>query len=286
MTFLNPDEQAFVWEKHSRQWDKVGPPLKPSREDGELILSGLREVFNQQPGECKVAILGVTPELVRLPWPSAVVLNAYDHSEQMIASVWSPHPNVPSIATQARWQHLPVDDATYHAAAGDGSLNVLPGLNDYKEVLKELHRVMLPNSIAVIRCFLRPDIAESLEEVRDGVLSGRVGSFHAFKWRLAMSLVDGLGASVAVSDIHTAFEALFPSRALLAEITGWPEEQIDTIDAYRGLATRYSFPTLQEMRTHCAPYFAVRDINYSTYELAERCPTLTLVRQNIGESKT
>jgi hypothetical protein len=37
------------------------------------------------------------------------------------------------------------------------------------------------------------------------------------------------------------FEEGFPSRSALSEATGWPQEQIDTIDAYQCSPTRLSF---------------------------------------------
>lgn len=89
-----------------------------------------------------------------------------------------------------------------------------------------------------------------------------------------MSLSDVAGASVAVSDIHAAFEACFPSRDVLAAWTGWPRQQIDTIDSHRGSVTRYNFPRLWDMRVHCSRHFEVEAIRCAGYELAERCPTL------------
>lgn len=276
---MNQTEQAAVWAPHARQWSKVGPPLKPSEDDLRLVIAALEPVFRMHPERCPIALLGVTPELVQLPWPAAVTLNAFDHSAQMIATVWAPHPGVSSTVTQAQWQKLPVEEARFCAVVGDGALNTLPCVADYDEVLQELCRVMVPGALAVLRCFIRPDQRQTLEEVRQVVSAGRIGSFHAFKWCLAQSLADGPSASVAVAQIHAAFEAYFPDRTVLAEMTGWPKEQIDTIDAYKDAPTSYSFPTLDQMRIQCAPYFEVKSIDYPGYALAQRFPTLTLQRK-------
>jgi SAM-dependent methyltransferase len=282
---LSDVKQAAVWGQHAQQWSRVGPPLKPSAEDADLTLLGLQSVFAQHPNMCQVAILGVTPELVLLPWPDFVHLFAFDHSAEMIAQVWQPHPVVISSVHEADWRKFPLETGSIQAAVGDGSLNVLPHLQDYRAVLEELHRVMAPGAVLVIRCFIRPDKVETLPEVIAAVHASQVGSFHALKWRCAMSLADVPGASVAVSDIHAAFETSFPSRLLLSEMTGWPEAQIDTIDAYKGAPTRYNFPTLQEMRDRCAPYFDVEDVRYAIYEMADRCPTLILKRRGLDEVK-
>lgn len=135
--------QTVVWGRHAGQWSRVGPPLKPSAEDAELSLKALRPVLDRTSSPCRIAILGVTPELVRLPWPPTAVLKAFDHSADMIARLWQPHPQVSSSVHQADWRALPLDDATVDAAVGDGSLNALPGLEECAEVLKELHRVLV-----------------------------------------------------------------------------------------------------------------------------------------------
>jgi SAM-dependent methyltransferase len=279
---LRNSEQAAVWGRHAGQWSRVGTPLKPSLEDGELTLAALQPVFDRHPERCRIAILGVTPELVQLPWPQTVVLQAYDHSAGMIAKVWQPNPVVASSVQQVDWCELPLDSAMLHAAVGDGSLNVLPHLGDYGGVLRELNRVLVPKGRVVIRCFIRPDVTETLDDVVSAIQAAKVGSFHALKWRFAMSLANVPGSSVAVSDIHRAIEDRFPSRGALAQATGWPEAVIDTIDAYRDSPTRYSFPTLTEMRERCLTYFDVESVTQGTYELADRCPTLTLMRRETG----
>lgn len=268
--------QTVVWGQNAHQWSRVGPPLKPSSEDTDLTLVSLRPLLDGVTYYRKVAILGVTPELVQLPWPADVELMAFDHSAHMIEQVWLPNPLVPSSIHQSDWAALPLESSSLMAVVGDGSFNALPSLNSYRDVLAELHRVMVPEALVIVRCFIRPDNVESLDEVVAAVQLGRVGSFHALKWRLAMSLADVPGAGVPVSDIHTAFEDCFPSRIQLAKQTGWSLLQIDTIDAYQDAATRYNFPTLTEMHAQCTPYFKVQDVRYATYELADRCPTLTL----------
>ncbi len=174
---------------------------------------------------------------------------------------------------------LPLEAGALHAAVGDGSLNVLPGLAQYPAVMSELHRALEEQGRLVIRCFIRPDMAEAVTDVVDAALEGRVRRFHAFKWRLAMACTGPSSASVSVSDIHEMFETHFPSRRDLSRATGWPKDQIDTIDAYRASPTHYTFPTLGMLREKCQLWFDIVAEDFGTYELAERCPTLTLVRK-------
>lgn len=225
-----------------------------------------------------VVILGVTPELVQLPWPAGTRLLALDQSAAMIASVWQPHPRIASGVREARWQSMPVENGSIRLVAGDGSLNALTSLQEYPDVFAETARVLQPTGALVLRCFVRPERAETLDAVAAAALAGRIGNMHALKWRIAMALDVDHSFSVAVVDIRSAFERLFPDRKRLAGITGWPLQVIDTIDAYRGVATRYSFPTLAAIRAAAAPLFEVGEVRYGRYELAERCPTVLFRR--------
>jgi len=51
---------------------------------------------------------------------------------------------------------------------------------------------------------------------------------------------------------------------------------VQTIDAYRNSDTWYTFFTLAALGRLALPWFAVQTMEYPDYELAARCPTLTL----------
>jgi len=237
-----------------------------------------------RPTTAELLVLGVTPEVVLLPWPASVRLHAFDHSEQMIATVWQPHPQIASSAQQASWQRLPLADHSVGVAVGDGSFNSLPELADYTEVMLELARVLQPDALLCLRYYALPPVRESLLEVGAAVKAGHVQSFHALKWRVAMAVCEGPTFSVALPAIRAAFEALFPDRDSLAASTGWRREVIDTIDAYQGLLTRYTFADLDTLKALCAPWFTLEAMACGDYELGERCPTLSLRRRSAATS--
>lgn len=272
------DDQTSVWQGHASQWAKVGPPLRPSSEDGELALALALPSLLAGQTTGRVAVLGVTPELVSLPWPEDTDIHAFDQSQHMLETVWQPHPQRRSRVTLARWQALPVPDGCFGAVVGDGSLNALPSLEDYGPVLQELARVTRPHAALVLRCFVRPDDVESIEQLKEAVMAGQVGSFHALKWRLAMALAAEQDGVVAVRSVHQAFGAIF-RREDLARHTGWPMAVIDTIDAYRSAETVYTFPTLAQWVRCGEPHWKLESMRRPvSYELADRCPTLRFVR--------
>ncbi|HEY7006526.1 MAG TPA: class I SAM-dependent methyltransferase [Sphingomicrobium sp.] len=225
------------------------------------------------PGEQRVLLLGVTPELSVL----GKRLTAVDNSPRMLANVW-PGDSAGRRAILADWTDLPFAEGSFDAVIGDASLNAAPEQVD--EVLQEVSRVLAPRGKVAIRLFCAPDEPETLEAIAANVAGGWNGNFHALKWRIAMSLASSRPrASVPVREILEAFNATFPDRDRLAADTGWPAEDISTIDAYIAADHSLGFPTLSSLRRALERHFA--DISLLPgvgYPLAERCPTVICSR--------
>jgi len=276
MTGLEPKNNSRgVWETHARQWQRVGVPLRPSEDDARLMMD-LANPLLAHSTRPRIVVLGVTPEVVQLPWPDGSDLLALDHSAEMIARVWQSHPRIQSSVRKALWQDTPLESHSVDLVVGDGSLNVLPCMEDYANLFVELVRILRREGGFIVRCFVRPVGQESMGEVVKAALNGQIRSFHALKWRVAMTLSEGPDFSVPVSDIHATFSSHFPDRNRLAEIARWSPEVIDTIDAYRGLDTRYTFPTLEALRDATAALLEMEAPTYGKYELSTRCPTVRM----------
>ncbi|HTJ45246.1 MAG TPA: class I SAM-dependent methyltransferase [Kofleriaceae bacterium] len=235
------------WPLHAQQWARIGPPLRPCDED-------LAIVRREGAGAKRVLLLGVTPELASLPWPELV---AIDHAHAMIEAVCPKHVR----AIVGEWTALPLPDHAVDLVLGDGALCCVAYPDGYHAIARELTRVLAPGGRAILRLFASIDQELQIE-----------GNFHAFKWRLAMSLA-AIDRNVAVADIHRAFEARFPDRDALP----WPREAIDTIDVYRDSTIRYSFPTEHEAVAALAPLRLVSR-HAPAYDLGERCPTIVLAK--------
>ena len=271
------ETQEAVWQSHSAQWSLVGAPLRPSPCDGSLMLDLLASTFARRPTGCEIAVLGVTPEVVQLAWPVGTRLHAFDCSEEMLAAVWAPNARIHSSVTRAYWQALPLPSGQFDAVVGDGSLNALPSLTDYRAVLQELWRVTSPEAHLVLRCFVRPQVPDSLLSLKQAVRAGKIGSFHVLKWRLAMMLSDKADGTVVVGAVHEMFEQEF-DRQQLALATGWPSAVIDTIDAYRAKPTVYTFPTFSQLASIGEGLWAAEHVATASYELASSCPSLRFKR--------
>ena len=65
------------WNQHAQQWQFVGPPLRPTREDVDLFVRLVDEGLPRARGlPPRAALLGVTPELATMPWPEGTRLAA------------------------------------------------------------------------------------------------------------------------------------------------------------------------------------------------------------------
>lgn len=276
---MDETRQQAVWARHAAQWEKLGSPLKPCHEDGELMHAAVASVL-QGIESPVVGILGVTPEIVQGPWPHGTRLQAFDQSHEIIVSVWKPNKAIcSSHACQAQWQNLPLPDGSLDVVAGDNALGALYGLAECAQVLAEVARVLKPGGLLCLRYLMLPGALSTPAQLREAALAGRIRSFHALKWRLAMTMSAPPEYSVATADILATFNRLFPDRRVLAHASQWHRRVVDTIDAYRGATTRYCIAPMAQLEVVLDPWFEITGRDYGHYELADCCPTLTFKRR-------
>lgn len=220
--------------------------------------------------EANTLLLGVTPEIAKLDLRGVAV----DRNAQMIERVW-PGP-VNWRVTQGEWLWLPLPDDSVQQVVGDGALTMLRFPTEYLLLLTELRRVLKPDGKIVLRLFAAPEQSESVDDIRQALISGQIQSFHALKWRLAMALAQERGGNVQVADLLEAFNQAFADREGLIARTGWPSQVFDTVDIYKNSAAMLSFPKLSEVHALLAAHAMGIRYQRGTYELAERCPIVIL----------
>jgi Methyltransferase domain len=275
----HPSEQREShWERHARQWRHVGPPLRPVTEDVRLMQGAVAQQRRKHAEPVFHALLlGVTPELASMRWPEDTCLLAVDRCEGMIARVW-PRQGLPDMAWVVRgdWHRFPVRSATMDMVIGDGFFTPLAYPADYLSLGAQIRRLLRPGGSYVIRPFVRPQDAENVTTISDDLWSGKIGNFHVFKLRLAMALHGSPDQGVRLRDIWTTWNRLVPDPDALIRRLGWPRDEIATINAYRDVDTRYTFPTLAELRQVLANHFVELECHIPGYELGERCPMMLL----------
>ena len=255
------------WRNFPGVYGRLRAPLRPSPSDVDVMGRGVAAEGK------RLLLFGVTPELSVL----GAELTAVDNSPRMLEQVW-PGDRPCRRAVLGDWTDLPFASGSFDAVIGDGSLNSAPDAID--KVLAEARRVLAPGGKAAFRLFCSPERSESLASIRDDVFAGWQGNFHALKWRIAMSISASQDrAIVPVQQILSAFNALFPDRAQLSADTGWPADDIATIDAYVGADHSLGFQPLSAMRRVAERHFPdVQAVHASGYPLSERCPTIVCGR--------
>jgi hypothetical protein len=263
-----------LWVRHAKQWDHVSSPLRPCPQDIAFVQAEVDEL-GRASRYLHSLLLGTTPELINLRWPGEGTLIAVDASMAMLRRRRLPVGPMQVSAVCADWRALPVSCGQIDVALADGSLSMLYE-QGMRQTLAQIAGSLSRHGRFIVRAFVRPEQRETTQQVCDDLLRGRIGSVHAAKWRLAMALHGSLGEGVLLDAVWRAFREAIPRNESLAARTGWSDEAINTVDAYRDVAERFFFPTLAELRTLLAGSFRELRCHIPTYELGSRCPTLVM----------
>jgi len=264
------------WDAFAYNYRNLGPPLKPSVEDVTVIEDTLARWWTDHPArELNALLCGVTPALADVRFPVRTKLLALDQSEPMIRAIW-PGNNATRAAVRCNWLDLPSADHSCDIILGDGCFNCMDFPLGYRALFASLHSVLIRDGILLMRIFVRPRCSEEIESIFADLHGARIPNFHIFKWRLAMALQPSTTTGIVVNEIYEAWAARGIRSTDLASELGWSEAAIDTITAYSAKGTRFSFPTLEEVRVVLSEHFEEISIREPGYDLGERCPMFAL----------
>jgi SAM-dependent methyltransferase len=228
-----------------------------------------------------VLVLGVTPELCRLAMTGNSRVVAVDKSTEMIRANWLGFGRPQNEAICADWRQTPLAAGSVDIVLADGSLSMLPYPSGYLALLAELRRLLRPQGRFLTRCFAQRENRESIEEVWESLSRGSIGSFHVLKWRVAMALQPDARAGVAVGSVWEAIHSAWNDLDQLATRLVWPIEEVSTLEVYRNVDTRYTFPTVAQYRELFRKTgWSVLQTVVPSYELGERCPHFALEMQS------
>ena len=265
------------WEKHARQWRLVGPPLRPSTADTDCFATIVGQWFADRGRDARAALLlGVTPEIAHMGWPDHTRLFAADSSAQMIRAVWVQQDQPDRLAFCADWRNLPFPEQAMGVVIADGCFTLLAYPDGYRDLAREIRRVLRGDSLLVVRFFVSTDDPVTPDEVHAQLLAREIGNFHIFKFRLAIALQQSAADGVCVGDVWDNWNAQGYDVEELAARLNWQPETIRTIDAYRGMPARYTYPTVSEVAAVLSPWFEPLAQYNHDYEFGENCPTLVM----------
>lgn len=267
------------WPDVARQWERVGPPLRPSRQDLTLVVDVIAGWARHHARGLRALICGVTPELYRLPWPAGSSVRAIDRARPMIQAVW---PGPRDAVVCADWAAMPLAPASVDVVLCDGGAHLVPYGVPRAAFARELARVISPGGLFVARLFVPPARRESPDAVLQDLLEGKIASLNVLKLRLGMALQANALEGVRLSRVWDALHAVAPDHEQLAARLGWPVDHVRAIDTYRDCPARYHFQTTDEVRAllcdDMGGRFALESVSVPTYDLGERCPTVVFRR--------
>ena len=263
------------WNSFADSFRALGQPLRPSADDIRSLEGAASAWAAGHPGQrLDALLLGVTPEIAGMQWPAAASLVAVDSSLAMIRCVWPGTGMEGKWAVCGDWHSLPRREGSCDLVAGDGSFNCLRYPSGYRALAAGVHTALREDGVFVLRCYLRPELQESPEQVAARITE--FPSFHHFKFCLLMAMQRDVREGIAVDRVYQFWEGLKPDAAALAERAGWGSQDVGTIEFYRGTRTVHTFPTLLELRAVLRECFEEVSLTVPTYPLGERCPTLVL----------
>jgi hypothetical protein len=268
-------EMKSYWDLLAENFSSQGGPLRPSPEDTRLMEQALHRGMPAGPDqEPQALMLGVTPEIARLAWPPGTHLAALEKSRAMIEHVWPGDIPGRRRVIFADWLEYPLSPASLNWIVGDGFTSGLSYPHQYKLLAQKFLAALRPDGRAIVRLFVRPEKAESLEATHERLRQGSFGTFDALKWRLGMALQNNVEDGVRVADIFAAWSGLEQQFPNLASRAGWSAATVQTIHLYRDSSVRYHFPSLEELNRVFSPWLELLDAHFPVYDLGACCPTL------------
>ena len=268
---------AEYWQKLSRNWDKFGPPLRPSAQDAAFLTDAISSWANGN-GAPRALILGVTPELYHLPWPRGTDILAVDHTQAMIDNVW-PGPRSAVICDE--WIDIPLQRGSRDIALCDGGISVFVYPQEHQQLVQTLFRVIAPGGLCILRLFVPPKEREEPDKVLQDLLGAKIPDLNHFKLRLWMAMYKDTTKNVQLNYFWDAIHRVAPDLNNLAAQLGWPTETLFMINAYRNNPTRFFFPNVDDISyLFCKDPggFELETVRVPTYDLGECCPTVVFRR--------
>lgn len=271
------------WQNFAEQYRLLGSPLRPCAQDIRILeemLATVTDLFGAG-AKMRALLLGVTPEIAAVAWPQTVGLVAVERVRAVIDAAWPGNAEGRQAAC-ADWLNAPFPDESFDLAIGDGCLTAVGFPDELSRLIASIHRCLRRDGYLMLRLFCGPEVPETPASVIAALRAGEIGSFHAFKWRLAMA-IQGIDDSpdVAVDAIWQVWNDARIDAREVAAVRGWPVEQLGTIEYYRESPARYNFMRFDATIGYLQQAgFDLVETRTGSYELAERCPHVLLRKRH------
>jgi hypothetical protein len=265
-----------VWASIARGYASFRSPLVPCREDIAALERAVALHAHADGGESRRAImLGVTPGIALMDWPSGTRILAAEQSQAVIDALWPG--DIPGVreAVCASWFSLPVGRNSVHVVVGDGSLSTCRFPGEVRDLVLSICNLLADHGLLAFRSYLRPQVQETVDAVFDD-LFGPGLTVDRFKMRLFLAMQRSAQEGVAVVEAARILDKYNLSPRTMQEWFGWSSAAVEPFKGWKTSPAVYSFPTLDELRQVLGECFDELKVEYPSYELGHCCPTLVM----------
>ena len=266
------------WSRMAHLWHLVGPPLRPAADDLTVFQNSIDRWCAANTRAPRALILGVTPELYRLSWPSGTVPTALDSSRAMIDEVW---PGPAATALQGSWTAMPLAASSRDIVVCDGGFGTLAYPRVQADLMRELHRILAPGGIFVVRLFAPTGRTDTVTDVFARLDAGDIASLDSLKLQLWGALHGNAHQGVRPRDVVALILGAVGSYDRLAEAQGWPIEHVRSLNLHRASNAVYHLTEAEEvirMAIDDPGGFECLEKVEPNYALGACCPIVTLRR--------
>lgn len=272
----NIPEDSNVWAAIARHYTAFTSPMIPSEEDiGIYERSVAAYAADRRAADLKAVILGVTPSIATMKWPSGTRVTAVEISQPVIEALWPGDiPNVRE-AKCASWFSMPVGRNSCDVVIGDGSMIACRYPAEAKRLIHYIGECLVDGGIFVLRVYIRPERQETVPALFDDLLRQKM-RVDVFKFRLYLAMQRTVEEGVQVRVAANILEEYRLNRQEMIDRCGWPEGVVEPFDMWRKSNAVYSFPSLREFRNLLGEAFSEVSVTYPAYELGRFCPIFVL----------
>ncbi len=223
----------------------------------------------------RAVLLGVTPGIATMRWPSGTSLLAVDWADGMLQHVW-PRVGFPDYTdvVRADWRELPLADGSVDLVVGDGCYSAMSSLADARQLNQEMRRVLQPRGWYCLRSFCRSERTPSVEACFAELDSGRVQNLDLFRWRLAMAVHGESRYGVVLGKVWRIWQ--YYTGRVRSDPLRWSEHQRVNMARWEGVKARFLFPSRRELQELAEPGFDLVAYDLPAYESAEHFPRLLM----------
>ena len=276
---LTSNDRRFLayWDSWAGAW-RPRPPASPTPEDIGWYQSRIEGAWKETgAGQFVALLLGVTPQISRLDWPTGTVLVGLDWSAPMLRTVWRDADSAAlSQAVCADWRALPIASASVDLVLADGGYTAMGSFDRAQAMNREIRRVLRPGGHYCVRAFARPQRAETMSEVMHALTEGGMQNATLFRWRFAMALRVRSREGVRIGAIWDAWCDHAADPQALAARNGWTGDELAAMENYRDVEARYYFPSRAELRELAGHQFEWLGVEYGGFECGDRFPRIAM----------